>query len=98
MTPIKFVSITLTILMRMDAIIAEKIFFTSKPTTTYDVIINTIPLIINVNNPKVIILIGRVKIIKIGLMVTFIIPKIAAAIIVDLKLDTVIPMGKYVII
>ena len=98
MAPIKFVSITLTILMRMDAITAEKIFFTSKPTTTYDVIISTIPLIINVNNPKVIILIGRVKIIKIGLMVTFIIPKIAAAIIVDLKLDTVIPMGKYVII
>lgn len=83
--------------MSMDAMTAEKIFFTSKPTTTYDVIINTIPLIINVNNPKVIILIGRVKIIKIGLIVTFMIPKIAAAIIVDLKLDTAIPMGKYVI-
>ena len=53
----------------MEPTTAANIFSTSKPLTTEDVIVNVIPLMINVNNPNVNILIGKVKIIKIGLII-----------------------------
>ena len=59
-----------------DATTAAKIFFTSKPPTMLEVILSVIPLIINVNKPNVMILIGKVKITKIGLIIVFTIPKI----------------------
>jgi hypothetical protein len=60
----------------------------------HEVIINIIPLRINVNNPNVNILIGKVKTTKIGLIIVFIMPKIAAATIVVLKLDTLTPIDR----
>ena len=51
----------------------------------------TIPLITNVNNPRVKILIGRVKIISIGLIIALIMPKTTATTIAVKKLSTFTP-------
>ena len=58
---------------------ADEKFARTKPLTKIETNQNIIPLITNVNNPKVKILIGNVRIINIGRIIALIIPRTKAA-------------------
>jgi hypothetical protein len=57
-----------------------------------------IPLMTNVNSPSVIIVTGRVKIIRIGLRIAFATPKTTATTTAVIKLETCTPGKTYAVI
>jgi hypothetical protein len=77
--PIKELKTQLTTLISKEPNTADQNPYTSKPEITPDAILSSKALMIKVNRPRVIILMGSVRIINIGRKKAFKIPRMAAA-------------------
>jgi hypothetical protein len=76
---------------RIEPMMAEKKLSTSNPDTRYATTENRAALMTIINNPRVRIVIGIVKIISSGLTSAFKMPRIIAATIADCKSTIVMP-------